>query len=213
MAENESSEHKNLSPKLLVNQILQQRLRLFVAVFAETPFLLVRLDDPTGELQAGLAMMSAASPGSRAARSDGLGFYTVQQSQSSKMGGPPPPLRPPLNIGLLKRRILASPHFIVELQKREKTSTFAKRVSVGRARNQDVVLRQSSVSKSHAWFEAGENGVLMVADAGSKNGTRVRGELLVARAPVQVEEGDLIEFGTVQATFCGPDTLWRLVNE
>ena len=213
MTDTEPSEYKNLSPEMLVNQICQQRQRLFVSVFAETPFLLVRLNDPTGELRAGLAMMTAASSGIRAAKSDGLGFYTVAQSKSSQTSSFPSALRSPLNIPLLQQRIFASAHFIVELHKRENTSSFTNRVSVGRARNQDVVLRQSSVSKSHAWFETDEKGSLMVADAGSKNGTRVRGQRLNVRTPVQVNEGDVIEFGKVQTTFCGADTLWRLVNE
>jgi hypothetical protein len=205
----------NLSPRGLVAQIVQQRQRLFAAVYAETPFLLVRLDDPSGELQAGLSMTSAATGSAgRAAKGDGLGFYTVQQGQSDRPGsGQTPSLRPKLNIQLLQRRILNSPHYIVELRKRDKESTFANRISVGRARNQDVVLRQGSVSKSHAWFETDENGALMVADAGSKNGTRVRGQLLDVRVPSRIQEGDVVEFGTVEATFLGADTLWRLLHE
>ena len=116
-------------------------------------------------------------------------------------------------MGAIKRRISAGPHFIVELRKRQKDASYMNRVSVGRARNQDVVLRHASVSKSHAWFETGETGNLVLADAGSKNGTWLRGEQLGARKLTRVYTGDQIRFGHVECTVCFAETLWNLLHE
>ncbi len=46
---------------------------------------------------------------------------------------------------------------VIALEKRDDASgPFPSRVSIGRARNADIVLRHESVSKFHAWFERDE---------------------------------------------------------
>ena len=201
MAEDEAKTTFNLKPGSLVKEIVEQKLRLFLAVYSEITFLLVRLNDQSGELLAGLSAASAAGkPGAGGARSDGIGFYTVQQSQmDSSRSRRSISIRPMPDMKLIKRRISIAPHFVVELRKREKDASYMNRVSVGRARNQDVVLRHASVSKSHAWFETSETGGLYVADAGSKNGTWVNGAR--CEAPTTLKDGDEVVFGTVRTVF------------
>jgi hypothetical protein len=72
------------------------------------------------------------------------------------------------------------------------------RISVGRARNSDVVVRHASVSKLHAHFREAD-GALTLTDVGSHNGTRVDGRLLVAHRPQAVAAGSLVLFGRVEA--------------
>jgi pSer/pThr/pTyr-binding forkhead associated (FHA) protein len=71
------------------------------------------------------------------------------------------------------------------------------------------VLRDRSVSKFHAWFERGAAGALLLADAGSKNGTSVNGDQTVPRELTNVKAGDVVRFGSVEAVICTPDALWR----
>ena len=64
-------------------------------------------------------------------------------------------------------------------------------LTIGRHGENDIVLRDSSVSRQHACFtKEGEN--LIVTDKGSKNGTIVNG-LRVESA--RLEDGDVIRIG------------------
>ena len=69
------------------------------------------------------------------------------------------------------------PYFAVPVRKRDDSDAlFMGRISIGRARNKDIVLRHSSVSKFHAWFEADDSENLHLCDAGSTNLTHVNGQ-------------------------------------
>ena len=85
------------------------------------------------------------------------------------------------------------------------------RVSVGRAHNKDIVLRHSSVSKFHAWFEV-EPECMYVSDAGSTNLTRVNDETIEPRTRVVVAPGDAVRFGALETVLCSPETLWSYLN-
>jgi pSer/pThr/pTyr-binding forkhead associated (FHA) protein len=68
------------------------------------------------------------------------------------------------------------------------------------------------VSKFHGWFEVDEMGGLHVADAGSKNSTRVNGKQLNPRELTRVGPGDSIRFGSVEALLCAPQTLFAALR-
>ena len=66
---------------------------------------------------------------------------------------------------------------------------------IGRSRSTDLMLGHPLVSRQHCEvFEA--NGMLMVRDLGSLNGTFV-GELRIAEQPMPVKPGDLLTIGPV----------------
>jgi len=203
----------NLSPSTFVSEIKEQRLRVFLAVHGEVPFLLVRLNDPTGELVAGL---SAAAGAADKPKLDALGFHTVVQSQQSQKGQQKKRIsispKIEFDLGALRRRILATPHFIAPLSKREEDPTYKGRISIGRARNKDIVFRHGSISKFHAWFELDDKGRLSLADAGSKNGTMVKGVTVTPRQLIRVDPGDEIRFGSVDATLCTAEALWKIIH-
>jgi len=85
------------------------------------------------------------------------------------------------------------------------------RVSVGRARNCDVVLRDPSVSKLHAHFRLGQPKLELV-DIDSQNGTRVNGRPLPAHQPIAVTPGDVLLFGSVSVKLVDADTLYDLLR-
>jgi hypothetical protein len=72
------------------------------------------------------------------------------------------------------------------------------RISLGRARNCDVVLRDASVSKLHGHFRTAP-GKLELIDSGSHNGTRINGHAMTPNTPTVVLVGDSLVFGRVNA--------------
>jgi thermitase len=70
-------------------------------------------------------------------------------------------------------------------------------VSVGRAGDCDVVIRNGTVSRHHAVLRH-DGRTWVVEDLGSKNGTAVNG-VPVTRSPV--ESGDIVGFGMTAVRF------------
>jgi hypothetical protein len=89
---------------------------------------------------------------------------------------------------------------------------YPERISVGRARNCDVVLRDGSVSKLHAHFYV-EGDALDLVDLESQNGTRVNGRTLAPHERERVLLGDELEFGTVRATIADAGALFDLFSD
>lgn len=81
-----------------------------------------------------------------------------------------------------------------------------------RSRAQQGSLRSQNISKLHAWFEYDPSGKLLVADAGSKNGTQVGGERLAPREPVPVANGTEIRFGPLEAMVCSLEQFWEVAS-
>ena len=72
---------------------------------------------------------------------------------------------------------------------------YSDRISLGRARNCDVVLRNPSVSKLHAHIRKEPNGTWVVIDANSHNGTTIDGNRVTAGQSIPIKIGEPITFG------------------
>ena len=68
-------------------------------------------------------------------------------------------------------------------------------VTVGRADSNDVVVPYDNLSKLHAYFTRSPAGGLLVADAGSTNGTWLAGERLAPNESVRIAERDQLALG------------------
>lgn len=113
---------------------------------------------------------------------------------------------------VMERMTIDGVLYAVVLHKRPGSRTLSEhRICVGRSHGNDIVLRSSSVSKLHGWFGRDEGEQYFVVDAGSHNGTRVREVPLAPRKAMQLESGDVILFGSVEATFCAAEDFWDLV--
>ncbi len=87
---------------------------------------------------------------------------------------------------------------------------YAARISVGRTRNCDIVLRDPSVSKLHAnFFEA--KGRMEVADLASHNGTLRNGHRMRPHISEAVEIGDTLILGRVSTSVLDADSLYDLL--
>lgn len=75
-----------------------------------------------------------------------------------------------------------------------------KKVTVGRAEQNDIVIRGSGISKTHAAFLPGTDGFRLV-DMGSRNGTAVNGITLDENRPIKLNTGDKVSFWWYQFQF------------
>jgi FHA domain len=93
-------------------------------------------------------------------------------------------------------------------------SPYPSMVTVGRTRNNDVVLPDVVVSKFHAFFRV-EGGKFFVQDADSRNGTWVDGKPVPAKnagKPVLVPSGARMKFGLLDFWFLSAAGLQDLVR-
>jgi hypothetical protein len=81
------------------------------------------------------------------------------------------------------------------------------RISVGRARNNDIVLGHHSISKLHAHITQ-KDAVLCITDTGSSNGTRVNGTRLTQGEPHFIRLGDSITFGGLVTRLLAAETIY-----
>lgn len=88
--------------------------------------------------------------------------------------------------------------------------------SVGQTRNNDITIRDVSVSKFHAYFQQAPDGSgLTLQDSGSTNGTRLDGVSVPRQGdgePMPVRSGALLRFGTVELTFLSARDFYNLVR-
>ncbi len=114
---------------------------------------------------------------------DGIGYDTVVGEIPGRTDG-----------ALAQHQLAVAGWRVAPLVKRD-GNPFPERVSVGRARSCDVVLRIPQVSKLHAHFLFDPKGRLLVRDQRSANGTRVNGRRLRPSDPCTVKSGDQVAFG------------------
>jgi hypothetical protein len=212
---------QNLAPAAFVREATELDLRAFLKRHGDAPLLLVRLPEDDTEIELGLkanlalrGLEEALTSGTgRPADSKPFPFRTTltfrvvtneSRGWQESVGDEP--------VSLLQL-IDKNPYFAVSMRKRETSDAlFMGRISVGRAQNKDIVLRHSSVSKFHAWFEVDQTDCVYVSDAGSMNRTRINGRLIEPRTPTAVAPGDAIQFGAVVTVLCSPETLWTCLN-
>jgi hypothetical protein len=197
-------------PRELIGRARRETREIFARGNKANLFLVIVLDGSNSELALGL---NESHPG----EGDGLPFRTAGLPAQfgppvDAAGRPSRPSLIPHDEGLsvvAKLRGLAGVHcYLLPLRKRAEAA-FLNSISVGRARNHDVVLRHSSVSKFHANLEI-EDGRLLIKDAGSRNHTFVNHERVLSRS--EVRPGDNVRFGWVEALLCDDESLWRALQ-
>lgn len=120
---------------------------------------------------------------------------------------------------LSEEEIFGAPEWLWKVEKTSQNA-WTRRISVGRATNNDIVIRHDSVSKLHAHFHmpapaAGDPGAperCLLTDAESSNGTFVNGVLLSPESSVELKVSDRIVFGTVSGHFLDAAALHIQLN-
>ncbi len=203
--------HEHLLPVGAVDSWRKNR-QSFLEELGDTQLLLVRIDEPESELVQGLEVASTVSGLRLEPTYDGIGFATVMHPGADDA---PPSWRPPgrrFDATTLETLCVRNAYFVVPLRRRKTGRAFVEHISVGRARNSDIVLRHESVSKFHAWFECDDSGRFYLGDAKSKNGTKVNGLRLSGADLRPLDSGDEIRFGRVASLICSPVTFWEALD-
>ena len=107
-------------------------------------------------------------------------------------------------------KIASQSHFVIQLRKRGSEGAFLDKITLGRTRNHDIVLRDPSVSKFHASVEVLDATNVRVKDMGSRNHTQLNGSVI--NESVHAAPGDVLVFGSVEATLCSAAGLWRCLR-
>lgn len=195
-------------PRTLILQALQSPLTAFVA--ASAPFLLlIALDEAASELAVGLQMQDAQREAAAVA-SHTVTWLDVPAPLGER--GSLPRSRTQSERAFADRlpsELLGRPCHLTPIRKRDAAS-FLQHVSIGRARNHDVVLRHKSVSKFHGWFELHEGGRLFVKDCDSRNHIFVDKRRVTQRQ--EVHSGQTVAFGQVECRVCTPASLWAALH-
>jgi hypothetical protein len=193
----------SLRPESWAERVRRSAKSDFLSEYGETPLLLVKLSHRYEQVATFLEAYTTANGQALPAS----GSYDTSVHLVEVL--PEAADRPIFDAHILSGMLRRSSYFAAPIRKRAGASKpFEDRVSVGRARNNDIVLRDESVSKFHAWFEKNDNMVLYVADAGSTNATLLNGRPL-SRTPETARSGDEIRFGNISTTLCQPETFWE----
>lgn len=163
-------------------------------------FLVILLEGKPDELRAGLSVNEL---GER----DKIPFRTSPVVAHGPSGAEAPRVGSDCVQKLVELRARAC--FVARLIKRGAGGAYQSQITVGRARNNDIVLRHAGVSKFHASF-AGEDGRLLLTDAGSQNHTFLNRARVDRK--VDVQPGDRLSFGSVEAVLCDADSLWLAIH-
>jgi pSer/pThr/pTyr-binding forkhead associated (FHA) protein len=103
--------------------------------------------------------------------------------------------------------ILASEKYILRFKEnaksKEQVIDFVQevRMGVGRTKENDISIDDASISKLHASLVLNAGSRLLVADTGSTNGTFINGRRIAYGKAELINEGDKVNFGTVEVTF------------
>lgn len=108
---------------------------------------------------------------------------------------------------------MSSEHFVMEIKKKP-SSAFTGWITIGRAVNNDIVLRYPTVSKLHARLEIettafGDPIGFQLVDNNSTGKTVFNGQMLEPNQVVPISIGDTILFGSITTIIVDASTLWN----
>jgi hypothetical protein len=92
------------------------------------------------------------------------------------------------------------------------SASFPDMITIGRTPNNDIVLRDATVSRLHAFFKVDKKrAAWLIADGGSKNGTFLDGEALLPRKERAVQSGQRVKIGDLELTFYSAEQLFDVL--
>jgi hypothetical protein len=90
-------------------------------------------------------------------------------------------------------------------------ASFPDRITIGRTTNNDLAIADHSISRLHAYLRSHDTG-WVVADAGSKNGSWLRGEPLEPRKEKPIRSREVLRLGEVDLTFYLAADLYQVLG-
>jgi FHA domain len=201
-------------PRALIERVAALELDPCVAKYGETPYLVVRLDAFSHDLEQGLAAMDAEAEPPRERPVNQTLQLTPSMLHPALRDRPRDepllsmvPPRPSDAYTAIAADFLASSCYVLRLYPR--TSPHGGALTLGRSPSNDIPLRHPSVSTAHAQLHLSPR--LRIRDAGSRNGTLLNGVPVDAHG-ADLHAGDHLKLGAVQATVCTAAALWHAVH-
>jgi hypothetical protein len=197
-------------PLDLLESVARDPLALLRKGIGAAPFLIVRLDDFSNDLGLGLTAADEAANRRRFSRAIKSTLQiSVGMTEQLRMGRTEELLFPKqgdekaagARAGFPVPEWLKARCYVVRLSNRSEGNA---PLSIGRDTSHKIVLQHPSVSATHAQLTVGPE--LTLRDAKSRNGTFVNGTQI--KGAVQLQVGDRIKFGAVQAVLCSADDLF-----
>lgn len=96
---------------------------------------------------------------------------------------------------------------------RKRPGSIFEHIGIGRAANVDVIITLAEVSAYHAYVDRDAHADFTIADAGSRNGTRVGLQKLAPRSPSRLANGCRVYLGTHRFTFVTATGLRELLHK
>jgi len=145
----------------------------------------------------------------------GRAFLLMQRAGKERLVIPARPTRTLVTDNLAERSALPPSKYLVYPVRKTERSLIDRFYSVGQTRNNDIVIRDVSVSKSHAFFEDDGSGGFTLQDARSTNGTFVNAQRVPRHGhglPARVRTGDMVRFGNIELSFIDADAFRDLIR-
>lgn len=199
-------------PKELYDSLLHDPREQFVEEFEDTLLLAVLVSGLGKELLHGLEECYAEATGRWIQRGGVTGAQTMVApiSEAFVRAASRPAAPSHFDAGALRAQLSEGTYFVTPMRKRA-GDLAGERLTVGRSRQADIILRHKSVSKSHAWMEFDESELYYVCDTDSTNSTQLNGRVLDSEVLERFEPGDRIRFGEVETVVCSAALLWDAV--
>jgi len=160
---------------------------------------------PTPDFQTtGSYPMLSASAGPPSER----GGWSLASSASKGGSGPASSVTTKMSTRL---QLYPDRYELVLVQKRGE-SPWQDRILIGRAPNNDIILREPSVSKSHAHLAQESDGTWIVHAKKTVNGTFVDGRFIDAGSTGLIRLGSTLQFGNVFCEFIENGALFDLFS-
>jgi hypothetical protein len=186
---------------MLVQELLKElrqyaNEKAFIAAFPDPALLIEPFESKHGTVDTPSKPMSAARPG----------INRQIESTTEVMGA----LEAARHMARMSEAV--HPEARLEWLKKSERNPFGALITVGRARNNDVVVEHNTVSKLHVIFTKLHGG-WHVSDERSSNGTFLNGVKLTPGEKRAISEGDSLRFGPdIVGRFFEPAGLWQFCS-
>lgn len=151
--------------------------------------------------------LSASNPSTLERRA--VPHTTSPSSASGSMLAVDPRSGPPSSAPRISTRLYSFTHrYEFLLVKKREENPWQDRILLGRAPNNDIILRDASVSKSHAHFSQGPDGAWILVAKKTVNGTIVDGRSIDVGESAPLKSGSALHFGNVHCEFIESGSLF-----
>jgi adenylate cyclase len=113
----------------------------------------------------------------------------------------------------VEKKLDKKPYLLLYTDKGKRYLSLANKTywTIGRGKENDVIIRDQCISRNHAILQSTDSGDFYLIDLGSRNGTFVNGRRV--SIPVTLNNSDHIAFGKTKAEFYSPQTEGNEISE